>query len=172
MEIQRTAAIPSAEACVPPTACRKAEDGGKRAAPSAPERDTFQPERDTFQLSEQAEEWLNRAGTEAPSERPESSGEDSAESITVGGSVGINAAKLARMLAVARTKAQIRAVIAQIQQDLKECESGRAQGMEVDEASVRAAENLLNQARQRMGQARDGEASPEEEAAFSLAALF
>ena len=94
------------------------------------------------------------------------------ESESVGGSVGINAAKLARKLAAAKTQSQIRAIMAEIQSDLKECESGEAQGMDVDEASVEAAERLLQEARQRMGQAESREPTPEEEIASMLASLF
>ena len=94
------------------------------------------------------------------------------ESESVGGSVGINAAKLARKLAAAKTQSQIRAIMAEIQSDLKECESGAAQGMDVDEASVEAAERLLQEARQRMGQAESREPTPEEEMASALASLF
>lgn len=88
------------------------------------------------------------------------------------GSIGINAGKLARKLAAAKTRAQVQAVISEIQQDLKECEAGEAQGMTVDEASVQAAELLLNQAHQRMGEAVGREATPEEEMAFALAGLM
>ena len=96
---------------------------------------------------------------------PEESGRSS-------GMVGINTGKLARKLAAAKTKSQVRAVIAEIQRDLKECEAGKAQGMDVDEASVQAAQNLLNLANQRMGQAADRAATPEEEMAFSMAGLM
>ena len=85
---------------------------------------------------------------------------------------GINAAKLARKLAAAKTQSQIRAIMAEIQSDLRECENGAAQGMDVDEASVEAAERLLQEARQRMGQAENREPTPEEEMASALASLF
>ena len=97
---------------------------------------------------------------------------EEAGSESVGGSVGINAAKLARKLAAAKTQSQIRAIMAEIQSDLRECESGKAQGMDVDEASVEAAERLLQEARQRMGQAENREPTPEEETASALASLF
>lgn len=88
------------------------------------------------------------------------------------GCVAINAAKLARMLAAAKTRAQVQAVIAQIQSDLRECDAGKEQGFDVDEASVEAAKNLLQDAQQRMGQAEDREATPEEEMASALASLM
>ncbi len=94
------------------------------------------------------------------------------ESAGSGGCVAINAAKLARMLAAAKTQAQLRSVIAQIQSDLKECDAGKAQGFDVDEASVNAAERLLQEAQSRMGQAENREATPEEEMASALASLF
>ena len=87
-------------------------------------------------------------------------------------SVGINAAKLARMLAAAKTRTQVQAVIAKIQSDLQECEAGRQQGAEVDEDSVRAAESLLQEAKSRLSSAENREATPEEEMASALASLM
>ena len=98
--------------------------------------------------------------------------EETKESSTRKGMVGINAAKLARMLAAAKTQSQVRAVIAQIKADLEECDSGKAQGMDVDEASVEAAEQVLQQAQQRMGQTENREATPEEKMASALASLM
>ena len=88
------------------------------------------------------------------------------------GKVGINAAKLARMLAAAKTRAQVQAVIAQIQSDLKECDAGKEQGFDVDEASVEAAKSILQDAQSRMGQAENREATPEEEMASAIAGLM
>lgn len=88
------------------------------------------------------------------------------------GKVGINAAKLARMLAAAKTRAQVQTVIAQIQSDLKECDVGKEQGLDVDEASVEAAKSVLQDAQSRMGQAENREATPEEEMASALASLM
>ena len=88
------------------------------------------------------------------------------------GRVGINAAKLARMLAAAKTRSQVQAVIAKIEADLRECDAGQAQGMDVDEASVRAAEQLLQEAKSRLGSAENREATPAEEMASALASLM
>ena len=88
------------------------------------------------------------------------------------GRVGINAAKLARMLAAAKTRSQVQAVIAKIRADLEECEAGKAQGMDVDEASVEAAEQLLQEAKSRLGSAENREATPQEEMAAMLASLM
>ena len=90
----------------------------------------------------------------------------------VSGRVGINAAKLARMLAAAKTRTQVQAVIAKIEADLDECEAGKQQGMDVDEASVKAAENLLQEAKSRLSSAENREATPEEEMASALASLM
>ena len=76
------------------------------------------------------------------------------------------------MLAAAKTRAQVQAVLAKIQADLKECDAGREQGLDVDEASVEAAEHLLQEAKSRMGQAENREATPEEEMASALASLM
>ena len=170
-----------------------AVQGAKNGTPSA--------RTDTAEISDEARQFIERI-RERKQERPESgeltldsddmremgaaaepsestasasvSGEEAeeTESESVGGSVGINAAKLARKLAVAKTQSQIRAIMAEIQSDLRECESGKAQGMDVDEASVEAAERLLQEARQRMGQAENREPTPEEEMASALASLF
>ena len=67
-----------------------------------------------------------------------------------GGFVGINAQKLARMLAAAKTRSQVQAIIAKIQSDLNECEAGENNNMDVDEASVKAAEQLLQEAKNRI----------------------
>ena len=100
---------------------------------------------------------------------------DDNEEITsesVSQSIGINAGKLARKLAAAKTKAQVQMVIAEVQQDLAECEAGRENGVIVDENSVQAAQEVLNQANQRLNEVDDREATPEEEMAFSLAGLM
>lgn len=98
--------------------------------------------------------------------------ESGGEATKSGGCVGINAQKLARMLAAAKTRAQVQAIIAQIQTDLRECDAGKEQGMDVDEASYSAAEQLLQQAQQQLGQAENREATPEEEMASALASLM
>ncbi len=100
---------------------------------------------------------------------------DDNEEITsesVSQSIGINAGKLARKLAAAKTKAQVQMVIAEVQQDLAECEAGRENGAIVDENSVQAAQEVLNQANQRLNEVDDRKATPEEEMAFSLAGLM
>ncbi|MBD5146260.1 MAG: hypothetical protein HDT21_10205 [Ruminococcus sp.] len=89
-----------------------------------------------------------------------------------GGCVGINAQKLARMLAAAKTRSQVQAVITKIQSNLNECEAGGNNNMDVDEASVKAAEQLLQEAKNRMGSAENRETTPEEEMAAALAALM
>lgn len=105
---------------------------------------------------------------EDQNEQEEESGDQSGSS----GKVGINAGKLARMLASAKTRSQVQAVIAKIQSDLDECEAGKKNGMDVDEASVKAAQQLLQQANSLMGSAENREATPEEEMAAMLAALM
>lgn len=108
----------------------------------------------------------------AAEQEEEQSEQDEAEEEQSGGCVGINADKLARMLAAAKTRSQVQAVIAKIQADLNECEAGKNNNMDVDEASVKAAEQLLQEAKSRMGSAENREATPEEEMAAALAALM
>ena len=98
--------------------------------------------------------------------------EESGNQTGTHGRVGINAAKLARMLAAAKTRAQVQAVMAKIEADLRECDTGKAQGMDVDEASVQAAEQLLQEAKSRMSSAENREATPAEEMASALASLM
>ena len=88
------------------------------------------------------------------------------------GMVGINAGKLARMLAAAKTRSQVQAVMSKIQSDLSECEAGKNQGMDVDEESVKAAEQLLQEAKARLGSAENREATPQEEMAAAIASLM
>ena len=94
------------------------------------------------------------------------------ESESVGKSMGINAAKLARMLAAAKTRSQVQAVMDMIQSDLRECDAGKEQGLDVDEASVQAAESLLEEAKSRMSSAEDREPTPQEEMMSALASLM
>ena len=114
--------------------------------------------------------WLGSAAKASETTQAQD-GEDGDQSGT-SGCVGINAAKLARMLAAAKTRAQVQAVIAKIQADLKECDAGKKQGMDVDEASVKAAEQLLQRAKSHLGSVEDREATPEEEMASALAGLM
>ena len=97
---------------------------------------------------------------------------DEVTSEKTGTSMGINAGKLARMLAAAKTRSQVRAVIALIESDIKECDAGKAQGAEVDESSYKAAQRLLEQARSDLNKADDREATPQEEMAQALASLM
>ena len=105
-------------------------------------------------------------------EAEEETGDDTIESEKVSGCVAINAQKLARMLAAAKTRGQIQAIMAKIQADLKECETGKSQGLDVDEASVSAAESLLTQAKSQMASAEDREPTPQEEMAQAMASLM
>ncbi|MDE5577981.1 MAG: hypothetical protein K2J11_11415 [Oscillospiraceae bacterium] len=125
------------------------------------------------ELQEQDTDIEEAENTEKPAdEQEEQSEQDEIEGEQVGGCVGINADKLARMLAAAKTRSQVQAVIAKIQADLNECEAGKNNNMDVDEASVKAAKQLLQEAKSRMGSAENREATPEEEMAAALAALM
>ena len=98
--------------------------------------------------------------------------EEGGESESVSRSMGINAAKLARMLAAAKTRSQVQAVMDMIQSDLRECDAGKEQGLDVDEESVKAAECLLEEAKSRMSSAEDREPTPQEEMMSALASLM
>lgn len=94
------------------------------------------------------------------------------ESEKVNCCMAINAAKLARMLAAAKTKAQVKRVMELIKSDLKECDEGKQAGWDVDEASYKAAEALLKEAESHLGRAEDRDATPEEEMMSEMAALM
>lgn len=83
----------------------------------------------------------------------------------------INSQKHARRLAAAKTKAQLNAVISEIQRDISSCKMSERQGITVDSASLSAARSILDSARLKMGQVTDSEADPQEEMAFSLARI-
>ncbi len=135
---------------------------------------TGKQEEDTTETAEAETDLPEDAENSLSSDIPEETIDDDEEitSESVSQSIGINAGKLARKLAAAKTKAQVQMVIAEAQQDLAECEAGRENGAIVDENSVQAAQEVLNQANQRLNEVDDREATPEEEMAFSLAGLM
>lgn len=136
---------------------------------------TGKQEEDTTETVEAETDLPEDAENILSSDIPEAETVDDNEEVTsesVSQSIGINAGKLARKLAAAKTKAQVQMVIAEVQQDLAECEAGRENGAIVDENSVQAAQEVLNQANQRLNEVDDREATPEEEMAFSLAGLM
>jgi len=125
---------------------------------------------DSIEISEEGR--LAAEQEKAAQAEPAADEEEDEVSESQGGKVGINAGKLARMLAAAKTRSQVQAVVAKIQADLNQCDAGKEQGMDVDETSVQAAEQLLQQAKSRMGSAENREATPEEELASALAGLM
>ena len=146
---------------------REAAEALEAKLSGADESGTLELDSEDMRLISAAEKSLTPSDNAASEAEAEEN-----ESVSGKTSIGINAAKLARKLSAAKTQSQIRAIIAEIQSDLKECESGKAQGADVDEASVQAAEQLLQEARQRMGQAENREPTPEEEMASALASLL
>lgn len=97
--------------------------------------------------------------------------ESEIESESVSTSIGVNAGKLARKIATAKTRSQLQMVIAEIKSDLEQVEAGLESGM-CDEAEVEKVKNLLAMAENKMGQVEDREPTPEEENAFALASLM
>ncbi len=157
-------------------------DNRKETAGSADEPVSNTPERDRVEFStegiaaNEAEKTQDEeiAVSEEFTENEETadSEDDEIESESVGVSMGINAAKLARMLAAAKTRSQVQAVMEMIMSDLRECDAGKEKGYDVDEASVSAAESLLEEAKSRMSSAEDREPTPQEEMASALASLM
>ena len=70
-----------------------------------------------------------------------------------------------------KTKAQLRAVIAEIRNDMQEVKAGLEKGW-CDEAEVDKVNSLMEMAQNRMGEVEDREATPEEESMFSMASLM
>ena len=93
------------------------------------------------------------------------------ESETVSGKVGVNVGKTARKIAAAKTTSQLRAVIAEIKNDMQEVKAGIEKGW-CDESEMEKVNSLMAQAQNRMGQVEDREATPEEENMFALASLM
>ena len=128
---------------------------------TANEAEKLQVEEPTVNVEEDVEE-----------EETSATEDEEIESESVSGWMGINAAKLARMLAAAKTRSQVQAVMDMIQSDLRECDAGKEQGLDVDEASVQAAESLLEEAKSRMSSAEGREPTPQEEMMSALASLM
>lgn len=93
------------------------------------------------------------------------------ESTTVSGSVAVNVGKTARKIAAARTKEQLRAVMAEIKADMQEVKAGMEKGW-CDETELEKVNSLLTMAQNRMGKVEDREATPEEENMFALSSLM
>ena len=93
------------------------------------------------------------------------------ESETVSRSIGVNVGKTARKIAAAKTTSQLRAVIAEIKNDMQEVKEGIKNGW-CDESEMEKVNFLMAQAQNRMGQVEDREATPEEENMFALASLM
>ena len=109
-----------------------------------------------------AEEMAEAEDTETASEE---------ESETISGKVGVNVGKTARKIAAAKTTSQLRAVIAEIKDDMQEVKAGIEKGW-CDESEMEKVNSLMAQAQNRMGQVEDREATPEEENMFAMASLM
>ena len=154
----------------------------KETAESADEPVSDTPERDRVEFSAEGlaaneaektqDEEIAVSEEITEEEEPVGSEDGEIESESVSRSMGINAAKLARMLAAAKTRSQVQAVMEMIQSDLRECSAGKEQGYDVDEASVSAAESLFEEAKSRMSSAEDREPTPQEEMMSALASLM
>lgn len=103
--------------------------------------------------------------------QPEEAEDTEKESETIGGSVGVNVGKTARKIAAAKTKDQLRMVIAEIKSDAQEVKAGIEKGW-CDETEMDKVEMLMSMAQNRMGEVEDREATPQEENLFALASLM
>ena len=93
------------------------------------------------------------------------------ESESIGGKVGVNVGKTVRKIEAAKTKIQLRAVIAEISGDMQEVKAGMEKGW-CDESEMEKVNQLMAMAQNKMGQVEDREATPEEENMFALASLM
>ena len=118
--------------------------------------------------------WMEEdAKAEETAESGAAEAEDTAEkeSETISGKVGVNVGKTARKIAAAKTKDQLRMVIAEIKGDMQEVKAGIEKGW-CDEAEMEKVNSLMAMAQNRMGQVEDREATPEEENMFAMASLM
>lgn len=97
--------------------------------------------------------------------------EATTEGETQTGKIGVNAGKLARKIAAAKTTSQLRAVIAEIKSDMQEVKAGIESGM-CDKSELAKVESLMAMAQNKMGEVEDREPTPEEESAFAMASLM
>ena len=93
------------------------------------------------------------------------------ESETMSGKVGVNVGKTMRKIAAAKTKEQLRAVIAEINGDMQEVKAGIEKGW-CDESEMEKVNSLMAQAQNRMGQMEEREATPQEKILFAMASLM
>ena len=116
--------------------------------------------------------WLEEdVKTEETEEMEKAEDTSDKESEKVSRSIGVNVAKTARKIAAAKTTSQLRAVIAEIKNDMQEVKEGIKNGW-CDESEMEKVNSLMAQAQNRMGQVEDREATPEEENMFALASLM
>lgn len=95
------------------------------------------------------------------------------ESERQGGAVAFNAAKRARQLAAASSRAQVQAVLSLLRQDLSDCKYGVENGM-CDQAEVDKVKAMLQKAQQRMSELSqdEGQEEPGGFDAFAIASLM
>ena len=93
------------------------------------------------------------------------------ENTTVSRKVGVNVGKTSRKIAVAMTKTQLRAIMAEIVGDRQEVQAGIEKGW-CDEAEMDKVNLLMTMAQNRMGQVEDRKPTPEEETLFAMASLM
>ena len=117
-------------------------------------------------------EWLEENVTPEEVEDAEETDETSEEeSESISGRIGVNFGKTARKIAAAKTREQLRAVIAEIEGDMQEVKGGIEKGW-CDQAEMEKVKLLMSMAQNRMGQVEDREATPEEESMFLMASLI
>ena len=93
------------------------------------------------------------------------------ENTTVSRKVGVNVGKTSRKIAVAMTKTQLRAIMAEIVGDRQEVQAGIEKGW-CDETEMDKVNLLMTMAQNRMGQVEDRKPTPEEETLFAMASLM
>lgn len=100
---------------------------------------------------------------------PKKMQEEEQESERQSGAVAFNAAKRARQLAAASSRAQVQAVLSLLRQDLDDCKYGLENGM-CDQAEVDKVKAMIQQAQRRMSEV-SGNSEEEQEGGFDAFAI-
>lgn len=85
--------------------------------------------------------------------------------------LAVNEGKLLRMIAAAKTKDQLQAVMAKLSSEMQQVKDGKANGM-CDQSEIDKVTKLVASAKQKMSSVDSREASPSEEMAFMLSSLM
>lgn len=160
---------------------RRDTEMGDRAGESVVE--VLLNQKDTLEISEQGrtalkanlkadealEEKQGEVGFQSMKIKIDDDGEVTTESTSK--SVAVNEQKRRRQIAAAATRGDMQAIIALLEQDLKEVEAGLEENA-CDEREVEKVKALLSEAKQKMSSLPDREPTPEEQAIMMMNTLM